>query len=144
MAAIIDGHSRKIVGFSVSDHMRVELISDALTSAYWRERPEKGLLLHSDRGSQYASDDYRKLSESFGITQSMSRSGDCWDNAPIESFFDTLKTELIDDRVFEDVREAKSIIFEWIEVFYNRKRIHSALGYLSPACCEEKYLAQAA
>jgi putative transposase len=144
LAAIIDGHSRKIVGFSVKDHMRVELVSEALTSAYWRERPEKGLLLHSDRGSQYASDDYRRLIKSFHMIQSMSRRGDCWDNAPMESFFDTLKTELIDNRIFEDIDEAKTMIFEWIEVFYNRKRIHSALGYLSPACFEEKYLAKAA
>ncbi len=144
LAAIIDGHSRKIVGFSVNDHMRVELVSEALTSAYWRERPEKGLLLHSDRGSQYASDDYRRLIKSFHMTQSMSRRGDCWDNAPMESFFDSLKTELIENRTFEDVQEAKTTIFEWIEVFYNRKRIHSALGYLSPACFEEKYLALAA
>jgi len=144
LAAIIDGHSRKIVGFSVNDHMRVELVSEALAAAYWRERPEKGLLLHSDRGSQYASDAYRRLIKSFKMIQSMSRRGDCWDNAPMESFFDTLKTELIDNQIFEDVHEAKTIIFEWIEVFYNRKRIHSALGYLSPSCFEEKYLARAA
>ena len=144
LAAIIDGHTRKIVGFSVDDHMRVELVSEALTSAYWRERPEEDLLLHSDRGSQYASDAYRRLMNSFKLIQSMSRRGNCWDNAPMESFFDTLKTELIDNRIFEDVHEAKTTIFEWIEVFYNRKRIHSALRYLSPACFEEKYWAKAA
>lgn len=144
LAAIIDGHSRKIVGFSVHDHMRVELVSEALTSAYWRERPEMGVLLHSDRGSQYASDDYRKLMKSLGMIQSMSRRGNCWDNAPMESFFDSLKTELIGNKIFEDINEAKSKIFEWIEVFYNRKRIHSSLGYISPACFEEKYLAKAA
>lgn len=144
LAAIIDGHSRKIVGFSVKNHMRIELVTEALSSAYWRERPEKDLLLHSDRGSQYASEDYRRQIKSFHMIQSMSRRGNCWDNAPMESFFDTLKTELIDNHVFEDVHEAKRIIFEWIEVFYNRKRIHSALGYLSPACFEEKYLALAA
>ena len=134
LAAIIDGHSRKIVGFSVDDHMRVSLVSNALTSAFWRERPSHGLLLHSDRGSQYASDDYRRLLKSFGMNQSMSRRGNCWDNAPMESFFDTLKTELIGERVFEDINEARSTIFEWIEVFYNRKRMHSALGYVSPTC----------
>jgi putative transposase len=144
LAAIIDGHSRKIVGFSVKDHMRIELVTEALSSAFWRERPENGLLIHSDRGSQYASDGYRTLIKSFNMTQSMSRRGDCWDNAPMESFFDSLKTELIGDCVFENVHEAKTTIFEWIEVFYNRKRIHSALGYLSPACFEEKYLALAA
>lgn len=144
LAAIIDGHSRKIVGFSVKDHMRIELVSEALSSAYWRERPERGLLLHSDRGSQYASDGYRSLVKSFNMIQSMSRRGDCWDNAPMESFFNSLKTELVDNCVFEDVHEAKTKIFEWIEVFYNRKRIHSALGYLSPVCFEEKYLALAA
>lgn len=78
------------------------------------------------------------------MIQSMSRKGDCWDNAPMESFFDSLKTELVDNYIFEDVQEAKSRVFEWIEVFYNRKRIHSALGYLSPACFEQKYLALAA
>jgi putative transposase len=144
LAAIMDGHSRKIVGFSVNDHMRVELVSEALASAYWRERPEKGMLLHSDRGSQYASDDYRNLIKSFDMTQSMSRRGNCWDNAPMESFFDSLKTELIGNRVFEDLNMAKSTVFEWIEVFYNRQRTHSALGYISPACFEEKYLALAA
>ncbi len=144
LAAVLDGHSRKIVGFSVNDHMRVELVSDALTSAFWRERPVHGLLVHSDRGSQYASEDYRTLTKSFGMIQSMSRRGNCWDNAPMESFFDTLKTELIDNRIFEDINEARSTIFEWIEVFYNRKRLHSALGYLSPTCFEEKYLALAA
>ncbi len=92
LAAIIDRHSRKIVGFSVKEHMRTELVSEALLSAYWRERPEKGLLLHSDRGSQYASDTYRTLIKSINMTQSMSRRGDCWDNAPMESFFDSLKT----------------------------------------------------
>lgn len=144
LAAILDGHSRKIVGFSVDDHMRVGLVSNALMSAFWRERPSHGLLLHSDRGSQYASDDYRRLMKSFGMNQSMSRRGNCWDNAPMESFFDTLKTELIDDHIFEDINEARSTIFEWIEVFYNRRRMHSALGYVSPACFEEKYLALAA
>jgi putative transposase len=84
------------------------------------------------------------LLASFGMNQSMSRRGNCWDNAPMESFFDTLKTELIGDRIFEDISEARSTIFEWIEVFYNRKRMHSALGYLSPTCFEEKYLALAA
>ncbi len=144
LAAIIDGHTRKIVGFSVNDHMRVELVSDALSSAFFRERPAHGLLIHSDRGSQYASDTYRSLIKSFGMLQSMSRRRDCWDNAPMESFFDTLKTELIENRTFDDINEARSTVFEWIEVFYNRKRIHSALGYLSPACFEEKYLALAA
>jgi putative transposase len=143
LAAIIDGHSRKVVGFSVNDHMRVELVSEALSSAYWRERPEKDLLLHSDRGSQYASESYRGLINSFQMTQSMSRRGNCWDNAPMESFFDTLKTELIDNKIFASVYETKTMIFEWIEVFYNRKRLHSALWYLSPACFEEKYLALA-
>ena len=144
LAAIIDGHSRKVVGFSLSDHMRVELVSEALKSAFWREWPERDLLLHSDRGSQYASEEYQNLVKSFGMIQSMSRRGNCWDNAPIESFFDSLKTELIDNRIFETLSEAKSAVFEWIEVFYNRKRMHSALGYLSPNCFEKKYLALAA
>jgi putative transposase len=144
LAAIIDGHSRKIVGFSVKDHMREELVHEALRSAYWRERPNKGLLLHSDRGSQYSAEGYRKLATSYGMIQSMSRKGNCWDNAPMESFFDTLKTEAIGNIIFTSAQEAMRVIFEWIEVFYNRKRLHSAIGYLTPSSFEEKYRAKAA
>jgi len=144
MAAILDGHSRRIVGFSVQDHMREELVSYALSSAFWRERPTQGLLLHSDRGSQYASKAYQNLANSYGMIVSMSRKGNCWDNAPIESFFDTLKTEGIGDTIFSSVREAQSFIFEWIEVFYNRQRLHSSLGYLSPSSFEERIMAKAA
>ena len=144
MAAILDGHSRKIVGFSVQDHMREELVSHALSSAFFREHPATGLLLHSDRGSQYSSDAYQKLATSYGMVQSMSRKGNCWDNAPMESFFDSLKTEGVGDKIFTSAQEAKSFIFEWVEVFYNRERLHSSLGYLSPASFEEKSMAEAA
>jgi len=138
LAAIIDGHSRKVVGWSIAEHMREELVSAALKSAFAVERPQNGLLLHSDRGSQYASQEYRRLAESRGLVQSMSRRGNCWDNAPMESFFDTLKTELVDNQVFISIEEARSKVFDWIEVFYNRKRMHSALGYLSPTCFEKR------
>ena len=144
LAAVMDAHTRKIVGFKVSDHMRDELVCDALASSYFCERPPKNLLIHSDRGSQYASETYRKQLTSYGMIQSMSRKANCWDNAPMESFFDSLKTELISKKVFETIDEAKSSIFEWIEIFYNKKRLHSALGYVSPACFEQRIMAKAA
>ncbi len=96
--------------------MRFELVCEALKSAFWRERPKRGVVLHSDRGSQYASVDYQNLLKSFGMSQSMSRPGNAWDNAPMESFFDSLKTELIDNRVFESLSEAKSAVFSFIIV----------------------------
>lgn len=119
--------------------MRIELVTEPLSSAFWRERPEKGLLPHSDRASQYASDGYLRLIKSFNMTQSIGSWGDCWDNAPMERFFDSLMTELIGDCVFKGMLEAKTIIFESIEATYNRKRIDSALRYFSPACFEKKY-----
>ena len=113
--------------------MTRELVMDALKMAKWRRKPGKGLLHHSDRGVQYASDDYQALLKQYGMICSMSRKGDCWDNAVTESLFQTLKTELVYQRDFEMRREAKQEIFEYIEVFYNRKRLHSTLGYKSPA-----------
>ena len=110
-----------------------ELVMDALRIAQGRRRPGPGLLHHSDRGSQYASADYQALLASYGMRSSMSRKGDCWDNAPMESFFATLKKELIHQRRFRTREEARRGIFEYIEVFYNRERLHSSLGYVSPA-----------
>lgn len=113
--------------------MKASLVTDALRMACFKRKPAAGLLVHSDRGSQYASNLFRKLLREKGFTQSMSRSGDCWDNAPAESFFGTLKTELIADRVYDSRQEAVQAIFEYIEVFYNRQRKHSSIGYMTPA-----------
>ena len=113
--------------------MRAELVNDALLMALWQRKPPRGLIWHSDRGSQYASESHRLLLKEHGIVQSMSRKGDCWDNAVSESFFHTLKIELIHDSIFKTRQEAKQIIFEYIAVFYNRIRIYSANDYLSPA-----------
>ena len=132
LAAVIDLCSRKVVGWSMAEHMRTDLVSDALKMALARRRPGEGLLHHSDRGSQYASDDYRHLLQSHGIDCSMSGKGDCWDNAAMESFFATLKTELVNHEDYATREEARASVFEYIEVFYNRKRLHSSLGYLSP------------
>jgi putative transposase len=132
LAAVVDLCSRKVVGWSMGDHMRTDLVSNALKMALARRRPGEGLLHHSDRGSQYASDGYRHLLQSHGIDCSMSGKGDCWDNAAMESFFATLKTELVNHEHYETREQARASIFEYIEVFYNRKRLHSSLGYLSP------------
>jgi putative transposase len=132
LAAVLDLCSRKVVGWSMAEHMRTDLAADALEMAVARRRPGEGLLHHSDRGSQYASDDYRLLLARHGIGCSMSGRGDCWDNAAMESFFATLKTELVNQEHYATGEEARASVFEYIEVFYNRKRLHSSLGYLSP------------
>lgn len=132
LAVVIDLYSRQIVGWSMAEHMRAELVNDALLMALWQRKPSKGLLWHTDRGSQYASDSHRKLLAQHGIIQSMSRTGNCWDNAVSESFFHILKTELVHHERYQTRAEAKQNMFEYIEVFYNRERLHSANGYLSP------------
>lgn len=136
LAGVMDLCSRKIVGWSMADHMRVELVSDALKMAVARRNPAEGLLHHSDRGVQYASEDYRHLLESEGMQISMSGKGDCWDNAAVESFWSTLKSELVNHEHYATHEQARTSIFEYIEVFYNRKRLHSSLGYLSPEMFE--------
>jgi len=136
LAGVIDLCSRKIVGWSMADHMETSLVSDALTMALVHRRPEQGLLHHSDRGVQYASDDYQHLLRSSGMEVSMSGKGDCWDNAVMESFWSTLKTELVHHEEFATHEAARAAIFEYIEVFYNRKRLHSSLGYQSPEAFE--------
>jgi putative transposase len=133
LAAVLDLHSRKIVGWSMSNRMKRKLVIDALLMAVWQRKPDRGLLHHSDRGSQYCSKEYLNLLKRYGIVCSMSRKGNCWDNAPMESFFHTLKTELIHHRNYRSRREAKSDIFNYIELFYNPKRRHSSLGYMSPS-----------
>jgi putative transposase len=132
LAVVIDLYSRQVVGWSMSNRMKAELVNKALLMAIWRRKPAKGLIWHTDRGSQYASDSHRRILSDHRIIQSMSRKGDCWDNAVAESFFHTIKTELIHPCQYKNREEAKQAIFDYIEVFYNRVRIHSANDYLSP------------
>lgn len=140
LAVIIDLFSRRVVGWSMAEHMRVDLVLAALQVALGHRLPAaSGLVFHSDRGSQYASHDYRGALQAAGISCSMSRRGNCWDNAVAESFFGTLKTELIHAQSFATRELAKTAIVEWIEVFYNRQRIHSTLNYLSPVQFEQQY-----
>ena len=136
LAGVLDCFSRKIVGWSMADHMETSLASDALQMALVHRGLGNGLLHHSDRGVQYASEDYQHLLNSHGLTASMSGKGDCWDNAMMESFWATLKTELIHQNSYATREQAKAAIFEYIEVFYNRKRLHSSLGYVSPESFE--------
>jgi putative transposase len=138
LAAVMDLFSRKIVGWAMRDYLRTELASSALTMALQRQRPAVGLIHHSDRGVQYASLDYRGALAAAGITASMSRKADCFDNAPMESFFHTLKTELVHHRQYATRAEAQRDIFAFIEGFYNRTRLHSAIGYISPIEMELK------
>jgi putative transposase len=133
LAAIKDMATRQIVGWSMADHLRAGLCVDALVMALQRCRPSPGLIHHSDRGVQYASGPYRDVLERHGITQSMSRRGNCLDNAPMESFFASLKTEHVHQARFRTREAAKAAVFDYIEVFYNRQRLHSALGYRTPA-----------
>lgn len=133
LAAVLDLYSRKVVGWSMADHLRTELVADALTLAIDHRKPGKDLLHHSDRGVQYASDAYQGLLAEHGMACSMSRRGNCYDNAAMESFFGTLKTELVHHEKYATRAAARQSIFEYIEVFYNRQRLHSTLGYLSPA-----------
>jgi transposase InsO family protein len=132
LAAVLDLCSRKVVGWAMADHLRAELCLDALGMALGRRRPAEGLLHHSDRGTQYACGDYRDLLRSHGIACSMSRAGDCYDNAVVESFFKTLKVELVYQAHYATRAQARRAVFEYIEVFYNRRRLHSSLGYVSP------------
>lgn len=142
LAIILDLFTRKVVGFSSDDNMRVELVMNALDMALGRQDVKDGeLIAHSDRGSQYASEDYRKKIQLAGLIASMSRKGNCWDNAHCESFFHSLKTELVYRTNFKTREEAKQAIFEWIETWYNRQRLHSSLGYMSPAEYETLALA---
>jgi putative transposase len=131
LAAVMDLFSRKIVGWAMRDHMQVELASTALTMAIQQQQPQAGLIHHSDRGVQYASHAYRSALTSAGIVASMSRKADCYDNAPMESFFHTLKTELAHHRNYKTRAEAQRDIFAFIEGFYNRTRLHSAIGYIA-------------
>jgi transposase InsO family protein len=138
LAAVMDAYSRKIVGWSLREHLRTELVVEALRKALIERTPPTGLVHHSDRGVQYASNEYRTMLHKHRITPSMSRRGNCYDNAAMESFFGTLKTELNQTQTFETKRSASRAIFEYIEIFYSRKRLHSSLGYLTPLQFEEE------
>ena len=142
LATVIDLYSRRIVGWSMDDTMKVSLVNDALNMALISRKPSKGLIWHTDRGSQYASYAHRDLLNQHGIKQSMSRKGNCWDNAVAESFFHTLKTELVYHEIYETKAQANQSIFEYIEVYYNRQRIHSSNNNLSPVEFEEKMMLQ--
>ncbi|WP_243120817.1 IS3 family transposase [Pelotomaculum sp. FP] len=139
LAAIEDLFQRKIVGWAMDSTMTRQLVLDALRQAVWRYRPSAGLIHHSDRGSQYASHEYQQALKDYEMNASMSRKGNCYDNACMESFFGTLKRELIYGTRFKTRAEARQAIFEYIEVFYNRVRLHSALGYMSPVEYEQSF-----
>jgi len=140
LAIVIDLFSRKVVGWSMDDNMETPLVNNALQMALHNRNPPPQLIWHTDRGSQYASDSHRELLEEYDILQSMSRKGDCWDNAVSESFFHSLKTELVHHERFKTRAEANQAIFEYIEVFYNRQRLHSTNNYMSPVNYELKML----
>lgn len=133
LAVVMDLYTRAIIGWAMDKRMTRELTMSALRMAWFRRHPKSGVLHHSDRGSQYCSHEYQQLLRSYGMTASMSRKGNCWDNAPMESFFNSLKNERVFHRRYETRSEAKADIFDYIEVFYNRKRRHSSLNYESPA-----------
>ena len=139
LAAILDLFSRRVVGFAMSERIDRALVLEALCVAVGQRVPNVGLMHHSDRGSQYASGDYQDALQALGVVCSMSRKGNCWDNAVAESFFATLKTECVYVRRFATRAEARETIFEFIEVFYNRRRRHSTLGYVSPVEFEMKF-----
>src|SRR5262245_24482646 len=122
---------------SMANHMRAELVTQALSMAIGQRQPAAGLIMHTDRGSQYGAESYRQLLTQHGMQPSMSRKGTCWDNAVAESFFHTLKTELIYLEDFDTHEQAQTVVFEYIEVFYNRQRCHSANGYLAPLAYEQ-------
>ena len=144
LATTIDLHNRKVIGWSMSDTMEAKIITESLEMAFNGKRKIDNCIFHSDRGSQYTSNEVKKVLDKFGLTQSMSRRANCWDNAVAESFFKTLKYEGDVKRVFNTREEAKLCIFEFIEIFYNRKRRHSALDYLTPYEFELQYLKQTA
>ena len=134
LATLLDVYSRRIVGWAMAEHLRTELALDALTMALQQRRPPPGQLVHhTDRGCQYTARAYQAVLATHGVICSMSRAGDCYDNALAESFFGTLKAELVHGQCWPTRRVARLALFEWIEVFYNRQRRHSALGYFSPA-----------
>jgi len=133
LATVIDLASRRVVGWALADHMRTDLVEEALEMAFLRRSPAAGLIFHSDRGSQYTSGDYAELARQNGVLLSVGLAGECWDNAVAESFFATIKRELIDTRSWPTRAGLRAAVFEYIEGWYNTRRLHSSLGYRSPA-----------
>lgn len=144
LAVVIDLFSRKVVGWAIEKRMTAAFVINALTMAFWRRKPPPGLLHHSDRGSQYASYDYQAKLREYGMICSMSGKGDCWDNAVVERFFRSLKTERTGHRLYKTREAAKRDVIDYIEMFYNSQRLHSYLDYLSPNEYERQALAKAA
>ncbi|ALT76988.1 integrase [Paucibacter sp. KCTC 42545] len=138
LAAVVDLHSRQVVGWSMQDHMQTSLITDALRMAWFRRRPAPGLIFHSDRGSQYCSREFQGDLKKFGMRSSMSGKGDCWDNAPTESLWGRLKVGRLHGQKFSTKRQAKDEVIAWL-TFYNHSRIHSTLGYVSPMTFEKNW-----
>jgi transposase InsO family protein len=138
LAVVMDLYARRVVGWALSDRIQAQLVCDALCMAIGRRRPPPGLIHHSDRGSQYAGQAYQDLLRAHGLSPSMSRKGNCWDNAPMERFFGSLKRERTDLRLFATRDEAKACVVDYIEMFYNSQRRHSYLDYVSPMECESK------
>ena len=136
LACVMDLSSRRIVGWSMSNRIKADLVCQALKSAYWRRKPPQGLIMHSDRGSQYASDQHRQLIQDYRMIQSMSRRANCWDNAAMESFFKTLKVERVHRLRYDTQAAATLDIVDWIEGFYNQRRIHSSIGFKTPVDVE--------
>ena len=132
LAVVLDLFSRRVVGWSMQSRMSAELVTDALVMALWRRRPGQALLHHSDQGSQYTSALFQRLLELHGIECSLSRRGDCWDNAAMESFFSSLKSERLNRRTYRSRDDVRADVFSYIEQFYNPRRRHSTLGYVSP------------
>jgi putative transposase len=141
LACVLDLGTRRIVGWSMSERLKGSLACNAIRMAYWRRKPSAGLIAHSDRGVQYASTEYRKLVSDFGMVQSMSRRANCWDNAAMESFFKTLKVERIDQMRYDTRAQARLDIVDWIEGFYNQRRLHSSIGYKTPIELERQLMA---
>jgi len=140
LTAVIDLFSRQVVGWSMRDHMQASVVTDALRMAWFRRRPEPGLIFHSDRGSQYCSHEFQGALKDYGMQSSMSRKGNCWDNAPTESLWGRLKVGRLYGRKFATRREAKDEVMDWL-TFYNHKRLHSTLGYVSPMTFEQRWFA---
>ena len=138
LAIVLDLYSRRVIGWSMGERNNAQLVQDALTMAIWRRGIRGGVIVHSDQGSTYASGAYQQLLEDNQLLCSMSRKGECLNNAVAESFFGTLKTEWVDDNDYRTRAEAKQSLFEYIEIFYNRQRRHSYLGYISPAEYERR------
>ncbi len=143
LAVVMDLASRRIVGWSLSERMTADLVCQALRMAYWRRKPRPGLLMHTDRGSQYASRAYRRLLRDYGMIQSMSRKANCWDNSAMESFFKTLKVEQVYAGRYENRTQARRDLVAWMEGYYNTRRLHSSIGFQTPTAWEHNAVAVA-